>query len=384
MGERSTADEQYWKDYDGLQAVKHRILARYLDAWFAILSKIKGQLLYLDCHAGRGRHTSGDAGSPILVLEKLLGHQHRRRILKRVSIACHFFERNDANANQLRHEIARVGPLPSRISTHVHPTDYEAALSQLLDRLERTGTELPPSFAFIDPYGFTLSMHFMNRILKAGRTETLINFMYRYVDMGLHVPDKSTILDDLFGTSEWRSLTSIDDYKKRFEATVKLFCDQLDAEHVSWVVMRGDSDAIKYVLVHATNSLKGWRIMKRAMWRELPDGSFTAYERDRPEQGVLISVTRSPDREAIELLETHFGGKIVSLKNDVHPVVDASLCLRKHVHEILRRATDRGIVRNLNEPGRFTAARNPRLDIPASLPETLANEDVVDQRDLFA
>lgn len=383
MGNRSATAEQYWKDYDGLQAVKHRILARYLDAWFAILSKIRGQLLYLDCHAGRGRHTSGDAGSPILVLEKLLGHQHRRRILERVAIACHFFELNESNANQLGHEITKIGPLPSRITTHVHPTDYESALSQVLDRLKRTGTELPPSFAFIDPFGFKLSMQFMNRLLNAGRTETLINFMYRYVDMALRVPDKSTILNELFGSSEWRSLASIDDYQKRFGATVKLFSDQLEAEHVSWVVMRGGSGSIKYVLFHATNSLMGWRVMKRALWHELPDGSFTAYERDRPEQGVLISVTRSPDQAIIELIENHFGGQTVWLKDDVYPVVDASLCRRKHVHAILRRAIDRGVVRNLIEPRGFTATRNPRLDIPDSLPETLANEDEDGQTNLF-
>ena len=383
MGNRNGTHEEYWKDYDGLQAVKHRILARYLDGWFAILSKIRGRLLYLDCHAGRGRHASGDAGSPILVLEKLLGHRHRSRILERVAIDCHFFELDDANAKQLRQEIKAIGRLPSRISTHVHPTDYEEALSQVLTRLERLGTELPPSFAFIDPFGFTLSMRLMNRILRAGRTETLINFMYRYVAMAVRVPDKATILNDLFGTTEWRSLTSIDDHQRRFEATVKLFSDQLEAEHVSWVVMRGDSGSIKYVLFHATNSLMGWRVMKRALWHELPDGSFTAYERDRPEQGVLISVSRSPDQAIFELIESHFGGKTVSLKDDVYPVVDASLCRRKHVHEILRRAIDRGVVRNLTEPRRFTATRNPRLDIPDALPETLANKDEVEQTELF-
>jgi len=147
--------------------------------------------------------------------------------------------------------------------------------------------------------------------------------------------------------------------------------------------MRGDSGAIKYVLFHATNSLKGWQVMKRALWHELPDGSFTAYERDRPEQGILISVTRSPDRAITELIENHFGGKTVWLKDDVYPVVDASLCRRKHAHEILRRAIGRGVVRNLTEPGRLTVTRNPRLEIPAFLPETLAKEDEVEQTDMF-
>ena len=383
MEKSSSVDDHYWRDYDGLQAVKHRILGDYLDAWFPILSTFGGHLLYLDCHAGRGRHETGDPGSPILVLERLRHHTLGRQILRRVIINCHFFERSQSNADRLEDEIAQLGRLDSRIRTWVHPTDYEAGLSQILDRLESTGTGLPPSFAFIDPYGFKLSMKFMNRVLRAGRTETLINFMCRYVDMAVHVPDKTAILDELFGTRDWHHLSAIQDYEKRISTTVRLFANQLQAEHVSWIIMRGVSGTIKYVLFHATNSLKGRRVMKRTMWRVLKDGSFTAYERDRPEQGVLISVTQSPVREVVELVGNRFGGKTVSLVDDVYPVVDASPFRRKHVHEVLNRAITRNVVRNLTDPGRFVAKRNPRLSIPHALPESLAKKDEVQQSELF-
>ena len=222
----------------------------------------------------------------------------------------------------------------------------------------------------------------MNRVLRAGRTETLINFMYRYVDMALHVPDKATILDELFGTKEWRDLPLIRDYQERFNATVKLFSNQLDAKYVSWVIMRGDSDTIKYVLFHATTDLKGRREMKRTMWRVLPDGC-TGYERDRPEQGFLISAERNPAREVIDLLQRCFGGKTVRLFDDVHPVVDVSPFLRKHAHDILDRAIHRGIVGNMTEPGRFTRNKNPRLKIPPILHETLAIPTEDEQTRLF-
>ena len=373
MDRRSSTNEAYWRDYDGLQAVKHGILATYMDAWFPILSSYRGLLLYLDCHAGRGRHKTGDPGSPLLVLERLLNHQRRRNILERVAVSCHFFEENESNAMRLGQEITKLGPLPPRISIGIHPTDYEAELSRFLDKLDSIGTGLPPSFAFIDPYGFKLSMRFMNRLLAAGRTETLINFMYRYVDMAFQVEDKANILDRLFGTRKWRDVASIGDYQRRFEGTVKLFSDQLEAKYVSWVVMRGDTDAIKYVLFHATNDVRGRQEMKRAMWRVLPDGSFTAYERDRPEQGVLISATQSPDREVIALVASCFGGKTVRLQDEVYPVIDASPCRRVHVHKILKRAVARGIMENLTEPGKFTINRNPQLVIPRELPDSLAD-----------
>lgn len=383
MDKRKDADERYWPDYDGLQAVKHRILASYLDAWFPILSSYRGQLLYLDCHAGRGRHGTGDRGSPILVLEQLRDHRLHAQILERVQVACHFFEISQSNADRLRQEIAELDGLHPRIQVHVHPTDYEVAVSGALDKLERSGMHLPPSFAFIDPYGFKLSMQFMNRVLRAGKTEALVNFMYRYVDMALHRPDKADILDRLFGTSAWRHLPSITDSQKRFDATVKLFSDQLDAEHVSWVVMRGASGTPKYVLFHATNSLRGRQVMKQTMWRVLPDGSFTAYERDRPDQGVLISATETPDRQVALLLEERFGGKTVRLVEDIYPIVDASPLRRVHIHPILREAIRQGTVRNLDQPGKFTISRNPRLEIPRTLADSLDEPTQLGQASLF-
>lgn len=316
-----------------------------------------------------------------MVLEKLRDHRLLSQILERVSIACHFFELDKSNADRLDDEIARVGELDSRISVRIHPTDYEAALSQTLDRLERIGTDLPPSFAFIDPYGFKLSMRFMNRLLRAGRTETLINFMYRYVDMAVPREPMAGILDKLFGTGDWRRLRTIRDKAERFNALVELFAGQLAAEHVSWIVMRGLSGEVKYVLFHATNSLAGRRVMKQAIWAALPDGDFTAYERDRPEQGVLISATQDHGREIAILLERSLGGRTVHLVEDVYPVVDASSYRRVHVHPILRRAIEQGLVRNVDQPGKFVISRNPRLEIPVSLSGSLRKE--AKQTELF-
>ena len=381
MNRSIRGDEEYWKDYDGLQDVKHRILARYLNGWFPILSTFKGELLYLDCHAGRGRHATGDPGSPILVLQQLRDHRLLQHILSRVAIACHFFEVSQSNAERLRQEIENVGLRHSRIAVHVHSTDYEAALSQVLDRLDEAGWHLPPSFAFIDPYGFKLSMQLMNRVLKAGRTETLINFMYRYVDMAVPRRPMAGILDKLFGVRDWRDLREIDDKHARFTACVELFSGQLAAEYVSWVVMRSVSGEVKYVLFHATNNLEGRRVMKRAIWAALPDGNATAYERDRPEQGVLMSATRDHDREVAELLEKRFGGKVVTLDDDVYPIVDGSLYRRVHVHDVLRRSVEQGLVRNLDHPGKFVISTNPRLSIPATLSRSLVLEER--QGDLF-
>ena len=74
-------NEKYWSEYTGLQEAKHQLLRKYLNGWFPILTKFHGRVIYMDCHAGRGSHTAGQKGSPILALQVLRDHKLRARIL---------------------------------------------------------------------------------------------------------------------------------------------------------------------------------------------------------------------------------------------------------------------------------------------------------------
>ena len=87
-------NEDYWSDYTGLQHAKHQLLSKYLGGWFPILARFHGRVIYIDCHAGRGRHDTGQEGSPIIALERLLTHQLRPKILDSTEIHFVFFENN--------------------------------------------------------------------------------------------------------------------------------------------------------------------------------------------------------------------------------------------------------------------------------------------------
>ena len=54
---------------------KHRLLQRYLGAWFPILSRSSGRIVFFDGFAGPGEFEGGEPGSPILALQTLLDHQ---------------------------------------------------------------------------------------------------------------------------------------------------------------------------------------------------------------------------------------------------------------------------------------------------------------------
>ena len=55
---------------------KHLVLKSYINAWFPILSKYNGRLLFIDGFAGPGEYKNGYIGSPLIALDAALYHRH--------------------------------------------------------------------------------------------------------------------------------------------------------------------------------------------------------------------------------------------------------------------------------------------------------------------
>ena len=361
----SNTDAEYWGSYGGLQEAKHTILRAYLNAWFPILTSWSGEVLYIDCHAGRGRHRTGHPGSPIIALQLLLGHRSLSAILARCQVRFIFFERDEENFDCLRREIRELGRLPDGIAVEPHCDDYEGVLVGACEEAHKRGHELAPLFAFVDPYGFRLSMATLNKILFSHASELLINWMFRYVDMAMHTESQAGNMDSLFGTDEWRAVAARD-YPERADGAMELFSSRLKADYVTPMLMRGKNEALKYVLFHATNHPKGREVMKEAMWKADPSGSFTAHERDHVGQLSLFEI--APGLGALKnRLWEDFGGKTVCVK-DLYGWLTTTLYLRKHLHAVLKDYHRRGVVQCSGYDGQFTFSQNPRFAFPAKRP----------------
>ncbi len=353
-------NSEYWSDYDGLQHAKHCILRNYLSAWFPILTSWSGEVLYIDCNAGRGRHETGDEGSPLIALNCLLNHKHRDRIISNAKVNFIFFENNEYNAKLLQEEINKLGRLPEKINCKLICDDYQKQLIKYLDTIKNG--RFSPAFAFIDPYGFKISMSLLNRLLNFNNCELFINLMYRYIDMAMHKDSQKGNLDELFGCSIWQEFCDIENPDERLSQTIKLFCDQLHSAYVTTMIMRGERNQVKYILIHAANHQRAREEMKKAIWKVIPDGSFTAYECNNPNQLVLIEP--KPDLSPLEdIIRKNFSGKKVRM-NDIYYVIDNTLYLRKHIHEILERFLKEGIIKVSEYEGRFAFNKNPLISFP--------------------
>lgn len=358
----NSTDEGYWTDYNSLQRAKHQLLTSYLNAWFPILAKWNGRVLYIDSHAGRGRHETGHPGSPILALKLLLGHSARNRILAQTECRFIFFENNAENFKSLKEEINSLGDLPDGVGVESYDKDYEAVLVHQIEQLRQKHQLLAPTFAFIDPYGFTLPVKLLNELLAFQRCELLINFMFRYVDMAvMGDADNSQNLGKLFGSDAWINLRSILNHDTRAQTTIDLFSRQLNARHVTHMQMRGKNGALKYVLIHATNNEKGRSKFKEAIWAVTPDGTFTASERHSPNQMVLV--TPKPDLEPLKReLQQKFAGNPIRMQQLYKWLVD-TMYLDKHLHQAIRELHKANLANYSGYQGKFSFGQNPLIEI---------------------
>src|SRR5262245_13879624 len=132
---------------------KHRLLKRYLGAWFPILGRWHRRINYLDGFAGPGEYEGGADGSPIIALKCAKQPFDAGTLGPDVVVNFGFVEADADQADHLRSMIATLG-LPKSFRVTVLDAPFRDAVGSLLDRLEEEQKDLAPTFAFIDPFGF--------------------------------------------------------------------------------------------------------------------------------------------------------------------------------------------------------------------------------------
>lgn len=270
-------------------AAKHAILSRYLAAWLPIVSQGGfPKLAYIDAFSGPGRYSGGEDGSPVIALKAMLGHKAS------ITAQCYFdfVERAADRAAALRSAVeqtqAELGK-PSNAHIEVHQSTFESAYEKIGPRLRASGTI--PTFAFIDPFGWTgLPFSIVRELLNRPSTEVLVNFMFEEINRFLDHRDQTENFDQLFGCADWRDCINLSG-PERNQALRDLYARKLgeNAKYVRYFEMRNKSNATDYFLFFATNSLQGLKKMKEAMWKVDQGGAFNFSDATNPNQMTLFA-----------------------------------------------------------------------------------------------
>jgi three-Cys-motif partner protein len=300
-------------EMDRHTAAKHTILRKYLDAWIPILGGgryARDDLVLIDAFAGPGRYTAGEDGSPILMLKALLEHRGE------ISAALHYYfiEENEARVAHLASEVGAL-TTPSSISVEVIHGSFDVEFPALLDRVRSRFGGLPPTFAFIDPFGASdLPVALSTPLLDVPRCEVLVYFPASYLARFGEQPEFAPIMESVFGGGDWHAAFAPGvTFEARQRMLLDLFMEEL-RKRVPYVRAFGitpthEAGGNTYYLVFGTaNADQGLRKMKDAMWKVDPVSGASFRDSTNADHPVLFE--EKPDFSALEqMLRQHFAGE---------------------------------------------------------------------------
>lgn len=357
---------------------KHEIIRRYLQGWLPIMTTYNGKIIFLDGFAGPGEYKGGEPGSPIIAIDTFLEHSYEQIRQKEVMFI--FIEQNKDRCNYLEQLLSirkAQHNFPPKASYEVLNGNFDETMDNLLTELEKQQLSLAPTFAFIDPFGYSHTpMKTIKRLMSHRGCEVLITFMYEEINRFLTTDytNKADQYDALFGTSDWkeiaRDLSKRGNAKERMIKLHDLYQNQLktvaNARYVRSFRMRNKHNATDYFLFFATNSLVGMDKMKCSMCKVDRSGSYEFSDFTNPNQLVLFEP--EPDYSLLQkMLRQKFQGSTVKLKtiND-YIISDTPFCTSGYKTKALKP---------------MEKAQPPQIEVVQTLPNrrsgTYPNDDML-------
>lgn len=294
-------------DMDEQTLGKHFVLKEYLNGWFPILGRWNSRIVFIDGFAGPGQYRSGEPGSPIIALNAIDQHSGSAN-LQGTEVVCIFIEESKDRADYLRSLVSqRVSS--DIVKTSVLDGTFSDHMTEMLDYIDEQNLRLAPAFVMVDPFGVKgNSMALIERILANKKSECFISFMYEPIRRFHSQPEFEPHLTELFGTEDWKQCLTMAESGEKKRFLHDLFRSSLKRRGAKYVIpfelWRGGRHV--YTLYFATNHEKGCDLMKQAIWKVVPDGSFEFRGHNRL-QGVLFGPEASTAPLSSQLREK-FGG----------------------------------------------------------------------------
>ena len=334
----TTPKETLW-ELDPHTQAKHEILRRYLAAWFPILGTYHSRIVYIDGFSGPGRYKNGELGSPTIALEVAASHRKSTK----GEIVFWFIEERDDRLAYLKQELAAIS-VPAHFKVTAESGRFHESFGSVLASIEAAENDLAPTFAFIDPFGFSgIPFSLIERLLRHKRCEVFITFMVDAINRFLEHPEDKVVqhIVAAFGGDEAVEIAK--GPGARIEKLRELYQSKLSrvAKYVRFFEMRDRQDRTRYYLFFATNNELGHLKMKEAMWKVNPEGDFRFSDATAPDQLVLFEA--DPTEVLAEQVREEFRAKGTVTGLRVRTFVEnRTAYLKKHMTAALRHAEETG------------------------------------------
>lgn len=197
----------------------------------------------------------------------------------------------------------------------------------LLNKLEEEKSNLAPTFAFIDPFGYSdADVLILARILKFKKCELLITYMVGFLDRFVHDYKQKESIKQMLGISddELESIRKIEEKEEREEMWLKIFVDKIcqivrtnnrEVYSLSFKV-KDRMNRTMYYLIHLTGHLSGVERMKDSKWKVGKEGKyvFSDYDFNPYQKSILDYSNEKPwISEAASQLHSNFKGREIGV-----------------------------------------------------------------------
>ncbi len=246
-----------WK-YEEQTNVKHKVLGSYAKIWISKLG-CYSDTMFFDCHAGCGGYVDMSTGKitygSSFIVEDIANSINSKRRHKNYICACETDKKYYDNIKKINEDIGK-----NTIS--LKNDDFQNILE---DPRVKAYYSNHPTLFFVDPFGYTMKMASVAKMMKNNKNEVFINFMFDFISRFLNVTDES-LLNDFFGSTEWKNAKTLNN-DERETYLVDLYKRKLKeytgAKYVfPYRLCYPDKDQTYYYLVHATNNIQGITYMK--------------------------------------------------------------------------------------------------------------------------
>lgn len=352
-------------------AAKHEILRGYLDAWFPIMSSWQGRVIYLDGFAGPGIYEGGEPGSPIIALDALMTH-NGIDLEAGTEFVFVFMEDDAERCASLVEQVARLferfGGQPSKVSVQVENVAFEHGVKSILQVLD--GNDIAPTFAFVDPFGWSGAPIDVMAGLLTSRCELLFTFIYDQTSRFISIDNQEVIqqMESLFGSDDFKQavdLSGADRKQKLLELFTFQLREQIGFAYVNSFEMINSKGRTPYFLVHATHHLRGAEKIKDVFWGLDPTGEFR-YSSRLAGQNVLFAEKAEIDPLTLAM-RSKFAGHTAEIK-DVESFVIADTPYRKpHVRQALRHLESNEEIEVIGRTKRMTYPDGTSITFPQPL-----------------
>ncbi|HEY3373687.1 MAG TPA: three-Cys-motif partner protein TcmP [Candidatus Aquicultor sp.] len=302
--------------YEDQTKMKHMVFEDYIDKWMKIVGQ-KNKLNYVDGFGGIGAYQDVNDnlffGSPVLAAE--VAQRATNRLQRKVNII--IIDSDAGNLENIKKifDHRRISIEPILIND-----DFDGAINKILDNINN----LAPTFVFVDPFGFTLKMKTIERIMRIDKSEILLNFMFTRVNQFLGAPKVEKIFNELFGSTDWQQLKELKGLQRE-RAIIELYRQQLKKFSKFVYYYRFEFPSAKrtyYYLFHLTNYFKGCVIMKSSFAKF--NLGQVEYRGNRFDSNQLTLFNESENRteRAASYMRSEYAGQQKSFQRIVEELID--------------------------------------------------------------